>query len=61
MKAQACIFKRNAQQKNWERAIIIGTDSDETKLVVDKEGQPVAELYDFRLAPELGCFEFKDT
>lgn len=56
MKAQATRFKR-AEDSKWEDGIMIGTDADESMLIVDTNGKAVpVPLYDFRLTPEEGCF-----
>jgi len=67
MKAQVCRFKRNASAPGaepypgpWEDGIMIGTEDDETHLIVDLAGKPITqtdEVFDFRLTPEEGCFE----
>lgn len=60
MKAQMCRFKRAAGDK-WESGIMLGTEEDETHLIVDGQGTPITSadaLHDFRLVPEEGCFEY---
>jgi hypothetical protein len=60
MKAQMCRFKRSAEDK-WETGIMIGVEHTETMLIVDQEGKHIAHetnVYDFRLVPEEGCFEY---
>lgn len=71
MKAQACRFKRNAAAPGaepypgvWETGIMVGTEDDETHLIVDQQGKPITDrdaIYDFNLTPDLGCFETKNA
>jgi hypothetical protein len=57
MIVQACRFKRKDHAK-WEIGVMIGTDSDETVIIIDDQGMPVANkvMWNYNLMPEQGCF-----
>jgi hypothetical protein len=60
MVAQACRFKR-AEKHKWESGIMIGTDKDETVLIVDIEGKVViGSIWTYNLIPHAGCFRFRE-
>jgi hypothetical protein len=60
VKAQVCRYMVAGDGK-WQRGIMIGTESDETAVIVNEDGKLVAApIYDFKLEPHSGCFETKE-
>jgi len=50
-----CTFKRRPRDK-WEEGIAIGADTDDITTVIDRDGNRVNILSDYKITPQEGCF-----